>query len=145
LYNRYFIKKVICLLNCILQTSACIANTTEQKQCQDNQVEYSVAKEFAQSLKVALAKDDKDFIADKVSYPLRIHSQTNKKQHFYLIAHKEDFLKRYSMLFPQAIKTRIIKDNTLFCNYQGAMLGNGAIWFETQPKPKIYVINQLLG
>lgn len=133
-------KKIIYIfLICI----SCISNISfalsEQEQCEFNGINYAQAKSFVVHIKAALDKNDKNKVADLISYPLRINKSPSKH---YTITSKHTFMIQYPKLFPEKARKSILEDKGIFCNYQGAMLGGGAIWFNTKNNSiKIFSIN----
>ena len=135
-------KKITLALSLILTATATFAATTEQDACESNGVNYSQAKMLASQLTTALENDDKETIANLIEYPLRINKSRSGKTLHYFITNKNEFEKQYASLFTDANKKSIIKDISLFCNYQGAMLGGGVVWLHSDDKStKIFSLN----
>ncbi len=113
---------------------------SEQDSCVNNGINYALATTLLNDLKAALIQDDKNKIADLISYPLRVND-ANSKRHV-IVKSKTEFLQKYDTLFSTPNKKRLLGSNNIFCNFQGAMLGGGAVWFKTKENSaKIYVIN----
>lgn len=83
------------------------------------------AVDFFNGLKQAVQKGDKQAISAMIAYPLQVHGA--KLQ----INDANDFISHYDQVFtPGVIKAVLAQDPyTLYANDQGAMLGNGQIWF----------------
>lgn len=83
------------------------------------------AVDFFNGLKQAVQKGDKQAISGMIAYPLQVHGA--KLQ----INDANDFVSHYDQVFtPGVIKAVLAQDPyTLYANDQGAMLGNGQIWF----------------
>ncbi len=79
-------------------------------------------KQFLVHFKTWVSTDQTDSIAAHVLYPLKN------------AANAAAFKKNYAQLFTQQLKTIITRQrlDRIFRNSQGAMLGNGAIWFIEQ-------------
>lgn len=118
---------------------------SEQEACEHNGIDYTQAQIFVSKLKTSLVKNDKKAVANLMDYPLRVNHFSNqlRRSVTYTIKDKRNFLLQYDHLFqPQKIKN-IVGSKEIFCNYQGAMLANGFIWFNTENKEaKIFVINK---
>jgi hypothetical protein len=122
----------------ILATPVCFA-VTDKEQCEYNGIDYAVATKFVSDLKSSLKKNDKNRIANFISYPLRVNTAPQK---YFTINNKKEFVAKYKSLFSKDITKSIRNDNNLFCNYQGAMIGAG-VWFNTNDhKAKIFAINK---
>jgi hypothetical protein len=123
-------------------TATCYAISQEQQSCELNGINYTQAKSLTQSLKAALKEDDIQTIANLISYPLRINTSANGKATHYFMKNKNEFIQKYNALFTESMKKSILDDNSLFCNYKGAMLGAGTVWFTTDDAgTKIFSIN----
>lgn len=104
------------------------AMPTPKEQCENNGVNFENAQNFVIQLKKAIRNNNKDKMAEMISYPLRINKMDDEKS-FYL-KNSDQFLKKYSQLFNNKMKKAVADDNgPLFCNYQGAMIAGGWIWF----------------
>lgn len=129
---------VKCGLLLALTIPVCFA-VTDKEQCEYNDIDYEVATKFVSDLKLALNKNDKNTVANFISYPLRVNTAPRK---YFQIKNKKEFVTKYNTLFSADIVKSIKNDNNLFCNYQGAMIGAG-VWFKTNDhKAKIFVINK---
>lgn len=127
-----------CSLLFALTTPVCFA-ATEAAQCELNGIDYKIATQFISQFKSALNKNDKISIAKHVSYPLRINTAPGK---YYTIKNKKEFIAKYNTLFTAPLIKSLKSDSNIFCNYQGAMIGAGGIWFNTkQHHAHIFAIN----
>ncbi len=83
---------------------------------------------FFQKLKAAVSAGDKTTVASMVSYPIRIAHNGKRFE----IRTRQQFLQRYSQLFNAAVVCAIesAKPSDVWGNYQGFMIGNGAIWWD---------------
>lgn len=83
---------------------------------------------FFQKIQAAVKAGDKKQLASMVRYPLRANLQGKRLQ----IRSRSQFLKDYSQLFSPGVVCVIeaAKDSDVWGNYQGFMIGNGAIWWD---------------
>jgi hypothetical protein len=83
---------------------------------------------FYSDFKNAVVNRDSIKIANLILYPNTFYYGNNKT---FPINDKKSFLKLYSKIFNNKLKQLIInaKDDSLFANSSGIMLGNGQIWF----------------
>lgn len=117
------------------------AMPTQEDICEHNGINYKVAKDFYVKLQSLLRTDEKNKLASYVSFPLRVNERHGNKSKTYYVRNKDAFLSAYPTLFNNQMKT-ILMTSDVFCNYQGAALGNGNIWFRTtNDSAKIFVIN----
>lgn len=125
--------------------------TTDPQACPGSTVDLQGA-EFAQksraflaSLQAAVKSGDQAAVADMASYPLTvIHGSMRTR-----IKSKALLISQYDSVFDGRIR-RAIEQQTakcLFGNDQGAMVGNGEVWFAEQPggAMKIISINARTG
>lgn len=111
-------------------TSLCYA-LDEKGQCEFNGINYDQAKTFVSQLKEDIQKNDADKISELISYPLRVNTGSRHgKTIYYFIKTKKEFLHDYPTIFTEKNKARVLRDQSIFCNYQGGMLADGFIWFE---------------
>ena len=112
---------------------------TPQEQCKSNGVDYAVAKKFVVEFKEGLSHKNAKKLAKFMDYPVRVNGPNNSH---YTIKSKASFIKEFPQLFNEQSVQAILNDNEIFCNAQGAMLGNGKIWYHTYgDKAMIFVIN----
>jgi len=81
--------------------------------------------EFLKSLQTAVANDDAASVAKLSRFPLRVNLP-NKKT-----LQAQQFITQYPKLITAKVKTAVLAQTaeTLFRNSNGAMIGNGEIWF----------------
>lgn len=74
----------------------------------------------------AVASDDKEKLADHILYPLAVNGPKPLS-----IETKEQLIEQYDSIFTASVKEALAnqKEDELFVNYKGVMVGNGAIWF----------------
>lgn len=82
---------------------------------------------FADKFKHAVVNRDKDIVASMILFP----AQAIFKDKTIIINTKEEFLKLYDTILDKDLINKISRANThkMFCNYQGAMIGDGDVWF----------------
>ena len=86
--------------------------------------------EFVKSLQVALESDNRNWISESVSYPLKVTTQNGAK----IVSNKEELLNDFEFVFNCEIKKAVKQQdlNNIFSNWQGLMLGSdGQIWITT--------------
>lgn len=97
-------------------------------------VDPVAAKNFLAVLQKAVASDQRQEVANMVSYPITVVEKGKK------IALKSaaDLLKKYDVVFNKTVKAQLAaqKPDKLFARDQGVMIGNGEIWFRTGPDNK---------
>ena len=78
-----------------------------------------------------------------IEYPLRVFS--GRETH--LVRNRAEFLTMYEKLFTMHIKD-VIETESLACvfgNWQGAMIGEGEIWFREQSDGHFKIVSINLG
>jgi hypothetical protein len=93
---------------------------------------------FLSELQNAVKSEDKAKVAAMVSYPLLvIHG--SRKTH---IKTKAEFLNQYEAIFDAHVRQAIARQSAkcLFGNYQGAMIGDGEVWFREQQNGTMRVV-----
>lgn len=99
--------------------------------------------EFLHALQTAVAKDDRDAVAELVSYPLHVYSRKRLS-----VGSRQEFLRRYPMIFTARVKRSVAaaRLETLFANWQGVMFDSGRVWFapDEQGALKIVTINKVV-
>jgi hypothetical protein len=100
------------------------------------------ARAFLAQLQAAVQSNNKEQIAEMISYPLLVLSSV-KRTH---IAKKQAFLSNYGLIFTDPVRDAILHQTAqcLFGNSSGAMVGNGEVWFVEQAPDqwKIVTINE---
>jgi hypothetical protein len=100
---------------------------------------------FLTELQNAVKAEDKAKVAAMISYPLLvIHGSLRTR-----IKTKAEFLGQYEAIFDAHVRQTIAQQSAkcLFGNYQGAMIGDGEVWFREQPNRtmKIVTVNSTAG
>lgn len=77
---------------------------------------------FVRELQRALRSDDRAWIAEHMSYPVRYHGRTAS-----VIRNRNDFVRNYSGLISDRLRGAILslKPDEVFENWQGIMIGDG--------------------
>jgi hypothetical protein len=100
------------------------------------------ARAFLAQLQAAVQSNNKEQIAEMISYPLLV-LRSGKRIH---IAKKQAFLSNYSLILTDPVRDAILHQTAqcLFGNSSGAMVGNGEVWFVEQAPDqwKIVTINE---
>jgi hypothetical protein len=89
---------------------------------------------FLASLQDAIRAENPSQIAALVNFPLRVgysSRQSPRPARVVNIANAEEFIRRYSELFTPEVRAAVLAQpsETLFRNWQGAMVGNGELWY----------------
>lgn len=97
---------------------------------------------FFNTLQSAVRRGDKRWVADHVSYPLRIN--TDKGAVY--VENEALLFANYDRYFSPRIVRAVLdqRPDNLFSNWQGTMIGNGELWFGGDAKDggyKIFAIN----
>jgi len=89
--------------------------------------EYGTISEFMQKVKNAIAENDKEWLANHISYPL---NTTLNGQEKIIVENRQQLIDNFEQIFFPSYKEQIEKHSVsdLFSNWQGTMLGNGEIW-----------------
>ena len=87
---------------------------------------------FVKHFKSSIIKNEKDWIANHVKYPL--YTTLNNEKAI-KIKNKQQLLDHFDQVFHKTFKEKILNfcSCNLFCNYHGVMLGNGEIWIYQKP------------
>jgi hypothetical protein len=100
------------------------------------------ARAFLAQLQAAVQSNNKEQVADMISYPLLV-LRSGKRTH---IQKKQAFLTNYSLILTDPVREAILHQTAqcLFGNSSGAMVGNGEVWFREQAPEqwKIITINE---
>jgi hypothetical protein len=78
---------------------------------------------FVRDLQRALRSDDRAWIADHMSYPVRYHGKVAG-----VIRNRSDFVRNYARLVSERLRSAILaqRPEEVFENWQGLMIGDGA-------------------
>jgi len=100
---------------------------------------------FLVQLQNAVKAGDQAKVAAMISYPLLVIHGTRKTH----IKTKAEFLRQYDTIFDAHVRQAIAQQSAkcLFGNYQGAMVGDGEVWFREQANGamKIITVNSTAG
>ena len=103
------------------------------------------ARAFLVELKDAVRANDKQKVADMISYPVNFIRGGKRTR----IRSKQLFLALYDRIFDEHIRKTILDQSAhcLFGNGNGEMIGNGEVWFSEMGdgSVKIYTINLTAG
>ncbi len=104
-----------------------------------------MSRAFLAELQTAVHEGDKTKVASMISYPLMVIHGSRRTR----IKTKSEFLARYDTIFDAHVQKAIAQQSAqcLFGNYQGAMIGDGELWFAQQPDGamKIITVNPTAG
>jgi hypothetical protein len=89
---------------------------------------------FVKRIKKSILENDKDWIANHVSYPIKV---TVLKRRI-TIKNKQQLITNFDNIFYKGYRNKIklCSPYNLFNNYQGAMLGLGEIWINNSPEAR---------
>jgi hypothetical protein len=105
-------------------TAPCSNSTVEQALGPEAGV---AARQFLSQLQSAFAANDKDKIADMVSYPMtQVHNGKPVK-----IATRAKLLSEFDQIFTPQVRSKIASQSSrcLFGTALGAVIGDGEVWF----------------
>jgi hypothetical protein len=85
-------------------------------------------KTFLEILKRAIKSDDRELIGSLIKYPFVVYNLGKTIKSY---SNKSELLNDFNIIFTDKVKMAILNASyqSLFINYQGAMIGNGEIWF----------------
>jgi hypothetical protein len=86
----------------------------------------------SQAFWLAVKRDDRKTAASLIRYPIRVDTSAGRKRY----ASAEELLVDYELVFTPAFRESIAKGlpRNMFVRDQGAMLGNGQVWFGADGK-----------
>jgi hypothetical protein len=97
----------------------------------------SQVKPFFEFLKESIKNSDKVKLSLHVQYPIKVYiSENNVKTKLSkrtTIHNAKEFLAHYDLIINKKVRNAVIKQSydSLFCNWQGVMIGNGEIWINS--------------
>jgi hypothetical protein len=96
---------------------------------------------FLEDFQKAVAADDAARVAEMGRYPAEVVINKRRRR----VKSREEMQKLYAEIFTPCLKRVIAatRPEDLFANYQGVMLGGGAVWFGLQGSRRVlfYTIN----
>jgi len=99
------------------------------------------SRSFLAELQTAVRANDREKIAGMISYPLNVNYGTRRTR----VPNKTALLASYDKVFTEQIRKDILSQSShcLFGNDNGAMIGNGEVWFSgiDNGPIKVYAIN----
>ena len=107
----------------------------------------TVLETFMERVKHSVIYEDKDWLAENISYPINVHThnQVGTEPKSLEVKNKRVLMEKYDIIFNTTFKNKVKNDVplNLWGNYMGYMLGNGDIWVtpEDGTKIKITAIN----
>jgi hypothetical protein len=104
---------------CLIAAGAAGALTVTTGAAQD---ELPAKQAFIRDLQRALRNDDRAWIADHMSYPVRYHGKVAS-----VIRNRNDFVRNYTGLVSERLRGAILalQPDEVFENWQGLMIGDG--------------------
>jgi len=93
---------------------------------------------FLSDLQDAVKSEDKAKVAAMISYPLLVIHGDRKTR----VKTKVEFLNQYETIFDAHVRQAIAQQSAkcLFGNYQGAMIGDGEVWFRERPNGTMKIV-----
>jgi hypothetical protein len=97
-------------------------------------------REFLQNLQHAEARDDREAMVALVRFPFASYSHGEARKRY---ESKEALLADFDSVLTAQVRAQIraARFETLFFNYQGAMIGNGEVWFNKDRNIAIKAVN----
>ena len=95
---------------------------------------------FLSNLRLAIKNNDKILLSKMVHYPLSVYSSNSKSVK---IKNPIEFTRKYDSIVNSKVKSAIINQDfdSLFCNWQGVMIGSGELWLsKIVGSDSIYII-----
>jgi len=133
------------VLSLAIALPASAQSSPDTQACQGSTVDLlgaDVAKKsraFLADLQQAVSSGNRSKVAAMVSYPLLvIHG--GRRTH---VKTKAAFLSSYGTIFDEHVRKAVAQQTSkcLFGNYQGAMIGNGELWFSEQANGTMKIIS----
>jgi len=126
-----------CLVPLLILCLNGAASVEKSKSCQSSTVDAwgpeqaSKARAFLVNLQSVVKAEDKEKLTSMLAYPVNVFEGDRKST----IRDRADFLRRYRKILTPRVKKAVIEQSSdcLFGNWQGAMIGDGAIWFREKP------------
>jgi hypothetical protein len=102
------------------------------------QKEATKARAFLTALQSVVRADNRTKLATMVLYPLNVFAADGKR----VIHNRSEFIQKYPSIFTPHVRQTVLKQSSdcLFGNAEGAMVGNGEIWFTEQPTNAFKII-----
>ncbi len=137
------------LLSLAVALPASAQSSSDTQACQGSTVDLQgadVAKKsraFLADLQSAVKSGNRNKVATMVSYPLLVIHGGRKTR----IKTKAAFLSSYDTIFDEHVRKAVAQQTSkcLFGNYQGAMIGNGEVWFSEQANGTMKIISVNTG
>ncbi|WP_042169524.1 hypothetical protein [Paenibacillus gorillae] len=104
----------------------------------DNAAAFS---KYFSKLQKEVKANKKEAVADLVSYPLRVNSGGKSIE----IKNKKQFVAKYNQIFTDKVKKKLLaqKEDELFVNWKGVMVGDGEVWIgQFGKKIGVFAINK---
>ncbi|MFF2907915.1 hypothetical protein [Paenibacillus sp. NPDC057934] len=104
----------------------------------DNPVAFA---HFFNKLQKDVAANNKAAVADSISYPLRVNTKGKSMQ----IKTKKEFIAKYNDILTAKVKKKFLaqKEDKLFVNWQGVMVGDGELWIgQVDKKISVIAVNR---
>jgi hypothetical protein len=107
----------------LLISFACTIRAERREGCTINASD----KAFFEQIRNAILKDDIDWLANSITYPIVLRPNGRK----IAVSNKRDLKKRAKLILNEHLKSLVSTQypDTLFKNWQGVMIGDGEIWF----------------
>mgnify|MGYP003575170522 FL=1 len=112
-------------LSCAIHLSPCHVDTRlTMAGVEDKQV----VQVFLESLRTATREGDREALAGMVQYPISVRHESGSREY----RTPEELTARFDQVFTPAVLAAIgeAQYQTLFINAEGAMIGDGEIWFD---------------
>jgi hypothetical protein len=130
--NFSFIRNA-CWLGFILLIGPAKAETPDFRAYNESATHYPVTAEhiaIARHIFQALAARDVDWVVARIVYPVKIHLPGKKPKLVTTPRELRNILTdQFSAGLDRRMLDEILEDPRLFSNYQGVMMGSGAVWF----------------
>jgi len=153
--NKQFFTTALSFLIFLMTAMPCNAsqqqNATSQvitppDSCSD--IDYQSAVVFATQLQAAVRKGDKKAVANMAYYPLNFYEEHYTLHgNLHRVKDNREFIKKYNKIINSYTKSLILATDpkNIFCNYHGAMIANGLVWFAGTSPMSFFEIHSYPG
>ena len=116
------------------------ANASWEANCEQLGYRPSVITQTITNIQNNIAKSNWNTLSKHIIYPLQVNTSPGI---FYLIPNQRSFLAYAPLLFNKEVQTLMNqkKEQNIFCNMQGIMLGKGIVWFHYDQAKALMKIN----
>jgi hypothetical protein len=117
-------------VSCAARLSPCHVDTRLSMAGIENE---EAARDFIDRLRTAARQGDQQMLIDMIQYPIKVHHESGSREY----RTREELMANFSHVFTPTVLGVIgeAQYETLFINSEGAMIGNGEVWFDGSTGP----------